>query len=89
MRVPWKWLSEEKDDKRKRRDVLAAKKEVDRRVADETNTQRVVIVCEKWLTGVPGQFKSFQVRLSIPLSQQEIDERMQKAFPECVFLGDK
>ncbi len=44
-------------------------------------TQRIRIVCHKELL-LPGLFKSFVVKMKLPLRKDEIDERMKAAFPE-------
>lgn len=57
--------------------------EMQRRKMERIHTQRVKIVCHKALLLPPGLYKSFTVRVNIPLRKAEIEKRMAAAFPEC------
>lgn len=57
--------------------------EMQRQKMERIHTQKVKIVCHKALLLPPGLFKSFTVRMNVPLRKKEIDQRMAAAFPEC------
>lgn len=44
-------------------------------------SQHVTIICHHQLL-FPGIFRTYTVKLKIPLRKEEIDERMKAAFPE-------
>lgn len=56
--------------------------EAERRKMERIHSQKVKIICHKALLLPPGLFKSFTVRVNIPLRKAEIDKRMADAFPE-------
>lgn len=49
---------------------------------ERMHKQKVTIICHKALLLPPGLFKSFTVKVNIPLRKDEIDKRMAAAFPE-------
>lgn len=49
---------------------------------ERIHTQKVSIICHKALFLPPGLFKSFTIKLNIPLRRDEINKRMAAAFPE-------
>ena len=53
-----------------------------RRKMERIHKQKVTIICHKALLLPPGLFKSFTVKVNIPLRQDEINKRMAAAFPE-------
>ena len=56
--------------------------EMQRKKMERIHNQKVKIICHKALLLPPGQFKSFTVKMNIPLRKDEIDKRMAAAFPE-------
>ena len=57
--------------------------DMQREKMERIHTQKVKIICHKALLLPPGLFKSFTVKVNIPLRRDEIDKRMAAAFPEC------
>lgn len=53
-----------------------------RRRTERALTQQLIIECNKDLFGTPGLYKSFTLRVKIPLRKDEIENRMKAAFPE-------
>ena len=53
-----------------------------RRKMQRIHTKKVKIICHKALLLPPGLFKSFTVRVNVPLRRDEINKRMAAAFPE-------
>ena len=53
-----------------------------RKKMERIHSQKVKIICHKALLLPPGLFKSFTVKMNIPLRKDEIDKRMAAAFPE-------
>jgi len=45
-------------------------------------SQSVTVICNKSMMLPKGVFRSFSVRLTVPLRKKEIDERVRLAFPE-------
>ena len=61
--------------------------ELQRLQMDQRATQQIKIFCNKTsLFLPPGLFKSFTVKVKIPLRADEFSERMRKAFPELEWV---
>lgn len=81
----WKepWKKKEPGARLSKRERYTKKLNEDQRAhMDAISTQKVTVTIHKNLLGTPGLFKSFTVRVKIPLNKTEIDERIRAAFPE-------
>lgn len=65
-----------------KRENTVLKRELMKEQAERNYSQRVKIYCNKSLMLLPGQFKSFTVKVKIPLTEDEFYRRMRAAFPE-------
>jgi len=88
--VPQKWKGEEPWKKKEpgarlSKSARESQKhfEKQRQRMERMHQQKVKIICHKALLLPPGLFKSFTVKINIPLREDEIKKRMADAFPEC------
>lgn len=64
-----------------RQKVNDGKGVMERANMEEKARQKVKIICQDELLGVPGMFHRFEIRVKIPMRKKEIDERIKLAFP--------
>ena len=83
---PWKHL--EPGIKTNEKDFDKQNKSMKERIAMEKHSvQKVRVIFEKTCFGmlVPERYRTFKIDLTQPLTQPDIQDRMKKAFPECVW----
>lgn len=57
----------------------------ERERAQMENKQHVKVIFHRnWIFGLPDMLNKFQIEMKVPISHQEIMERMQKAFPNLI-----
>jgi hypothetical protein len=65
--------------------VQKAHSVIERAKMEEAASQEVTIIINKSLLALPGQYKSFTVKLRNPMRKDEIDTRMKNAFPDYIW----
>lgn len=87
------WKKHEPDSRLSKKDLkqrfMKSKSQIERKEMSERQLVKVIFY-ENWIFGLPDMLDQFKVKLKIPISHQEIMERMQNAFPGYnLILEDK